>query len=115
MSVTSNRVVGIQFTGDVDAPNLAYSAAANISSPGEIDSVLLALGANTISVPAGAVAVTIIPPAGNTATVILKGVVGDSGVYLHLTDPTSLGIYRAGSSTFVLTVSANITVRLIWS
>ncbi len=115
MSVTSNRVIGIEFTGDVNAPNMAYSAAENASSPGQVIPQLLSTGANTISVPTGATAVTIIPPAGNVITMILKGTSLDIGVSLHLTDPTSLGINRTGSSSFVLTVSGAVTVRMIWS
>ena len=115
MSVTSNRVIGIELTGGVNAPNLSYSAAENASSPGQITSNALATGINSISVPVGAVGMTIVPPAGNIVSIILKGVAGDTGIYLHPTDPTSIGIVRASSPTVVLTVSGNVTVRIIWT
>lgn len=115
MSVTSNRVIGISFSGDIDAPNLAYKAAENTSAPGRIDRTDLSSGANTITVPTGFKAVTIIPPAGNTTLITLKGVTGDTGVPLHLTDPSSIGL-DSTESTFVLTAAGSITgVRLIWT
>lgn len=115
MAVTSNRVIGIALTGDVNAPNLAYPAAENIVSPGSIQVTDLVLGANTITVPSDAVGVTILPPSGNTIGVTLKGISGDTGVPLHPTDPTSIGL-SAGATTFVVTVVDNIaTVRFIWT
>lgn len=115
MSVTSKRVIGISLSGDVNAPALAYAAAVNVASPGEIDVLTLASGANTITVPAGFAAVTIVPPAGNTNLITLKGVTGDTGVPLHLTDPSSIGL-DSTESTFVLNAAAQIVgVRLIWT
>jgi len=102
MSVTSKRVVSISFTGDVNAPNLDYPAADNASSPGIITETVLALGANTITVPTGFKGFTIIPPSGNTTLITLKGVTGDTGVPLHLTDPTSIGL-DSTESTFIWT------------
>lgn len=115
MAVNATRVIGIGLTGDVNAPNLAYSAAANAASPGMVQNIALTTGANTITVPTGAKAVTIIPPAANTVTMQLKGITGDTGVRLHLTDPSSIAIDIAVTATFVITVSGALTLRFIWT
>jgi|SRR5688572_8488784 len=114
MAVAGNRSIAISFTGDVNAPSLIHSAAENAASPGEIESVVLASGNNTITPPVGFKAVTILPPAGNTNLITLKGVNGDTGVPLHKTDPTSIGL-DSTVVTFVLNAAAETTVRLIWS
>lgn len=117
MAVTSTRRIIIELTGDIEASN-SFAAASNSASPGKVDVVTLAIGANTITPPSGGTtpkSVTIIPPAANTATITLKGISGDTGVVLHLTDPTSIGLNSA-TTTFVLTASAEIVgVRLVWS
>ncbi len=115
MAVTSNRVIGIVLAGDVNAPNMAYPAAENVLSPGAIQVTELTAGANTIAVPSDSVAVTILPPAGNTIGITLKGISADTGVILHPTDPTSLGL-SSGVSSFVLTAfGGSATVRFIWT
>ena len=113
MAVTATRSVTIQFSGDVSAAN-TFAAANNTSSPAGIELQTLASGANTITPPSGAKACTIVPPFGNLVTITLKGVTGDTGVVLHLTDPSSIGLNSA-VSTFCLTASDTVTVRLIWS
>lgn len=115
MAVASTRIIGIGFTGDIDAPNLSFNAAENASSPGEIETAVLTTGANTITPPVGAKAVTIIPPAANTVTMQLKGITGDTGIRLHLTDPSSIALDIASTASFVITVSGALTLRMIWS
>lgn len=113
MSITSFRQVIIQFSGDYDAA-IEYEAS-NALSPGDIDIVTLASGNNTITVPSGATGVTIKPPDDNEETITFKGVNGDTGVALHLTDATSIGL-KSSVTSFVLNASATIEdVRLIWS
>lgn len=118
MSVTSNRNVQVEFSGDISF-GLIQSALANTVSPGEAEVQTLVSGANTISVPvvSGIVvtALTIIPPAGNTALMTLKGITGDTGIPLHLTDPTSIALDTTFGS-LVLNAAADIVgVRLVWS
>src|SRR5258706_439561 len=117
MSVTSTRYISITFTSDVTGTEKIV-AAANTSSPGSITVHTLALGLNTITVPvAGAppTCATIIPPAGNTQSIILKGVTGDTDVRIHNTDPTSLGLDNS-VATFVLTAGGTVTgLRIIRS
>src|SRR5712672_2440886 len=106
MSVASNRSITLTDTGDVEYAQ-SFSAAVNASGSGQNQLVNLASGANTITVPTSARAVTIIPPSGNITTITLKGVTGDTGVSLHLTDPTSIGLN--GVTTFCLTAGGTIT------
>jgi|SRR3990167_1221050 len=114
MAVAAIRTVSNVFTGDITA-EVSSAAATNTSSPGKIDIVTLSSGANTITPPSSARACTIIPPSSNTTLITLKGVAGDTGIVLHLTDPTSIAINSA-SSTFVLSAAAQLAgVRLIWS
>jgi hypothetical protein len=59
------------------------------------------------------VAATIIPPSGNVVTLTLKGITGDTGVGLHLTQPTSLAL--ATGAAFGITAGATVTIRIIWT
>lgn len=117
MAVTSNRTQTITYTGDVTGTE-TVSAAQNAASPGSVTLHTLSSGANTITAPTGGstvVSATILPPAGNTQTLTLKGVTGDTGVGLHLTDPTTIAL-AASVTTFCLTAGGTITgLRIYWS
>lgn len=118
MSVTANRETTIQFTGDLEL-SITESAVANTTSPAQIAIVDLVATNNTQTVPtAGSTqptAVTIIPPSGNTNVITLKGTNADTGVALHLTDPTTITLSTSVTS-IVLAVSTTVAgVRLVWS
>jgi len=114
MATTSTRTTSIGFVGDVDT-NLQIAAASNGSSPAQIDLLTLAAGDNTLTAPVTPTAVTIIPPAGNTHALLLKGDAADVGVSLHLTDPTTIALANAQTS-FILNAAAQIVgVRTIWT
>lgn len=117
MAVTATRKITITLSGDFVGTE-QYSAASNAVSPGVRQLIVLASGANTITPPLGATpkAVTIIPPSGNVISITLKGVTGDTGVLLHLTDPSSFGLGSA-TNTFVLTAGSLFTnpVTLLWT
>lgn len=118
MAVNALRTVTINLSGDVISDKI-YSAAQNGVSPGSITLHSLAAGANTITVPLmtgitvkGA---TIIPPAGNLQSIILKGVTGDTGVTLSNVDPTSIA-FETAPANFVLTAGGIInSLRIIWT
>lgn len=115
MSVVSNRSQTIVFTGDVTGTE-TVSAAANAASPGSITVQSLTVGANTVNVPVGTcTAVTIVPPSGNVQTLILKGVTGDTGIGMHLTDPTTIALASTVTS-FCITAGGSVTAcRFYWS
>ena len=118
MSVTSSRTIQVQFSGD-NSEQIIQSALDNIVSPGMNVVQSLVMGANTITAPVvSGLVVTglmIIPPSGNTSLMTLKGVTGDTGIPLHLTDPTSLALDTTFVSLVINAAAAIIGVRLIWS
>jgi hypothetical protein len=117
MATTSNRTISVAFTGDLIS-SLAFAAAANVASPGSISILTLASGFNTITLPTGGSTVKgaiIVPPSGNTQTLTLKGITGDTGVPLHKTDPCSI-TFETGTTTFGLTAGGTVTgLRIIWT
>lgn len=117
MSASAIRTTTIVYTGDVVGTE-TITAATNAASPASVEIKTLSSGANTITVPTGGstvVACTIVPPTGNTQTMILKGVTGDTGVGLHLTDQTAIAL-AAGTVNFVITAGGTITgLRLYWT
>lgn len=112
MSITSNRSVTIEFTGDIEYSQ-TFEAAVVSTGSGQNQKVALSSGNNTITVPSSAVAVTILPPSDNTVVLTLKGVAGDTGISLSLTDPTSIGLN--GVSSFVLNAASAVSVRFIYN
>lgn len=117
MAVASTRAIAITFAGDFVASD-SFSAANNAASPGSATLHTLSSGANTITVPTGGATVkgaTIIPPAANAQSIILKGVTGDTGVTLSNTDPTSIA-FETAPANFVLTAGGTITgLRIVWT
>lgn len=117
MAASARRKITITYSGDVEGEQ-ELNAANNTASPAQIENVVLADGANTITVPAGATAVTIAKPADNTYALLLKSVDGDTGVRLHDTDPDTLSLDDSVAS-FVINATlgevGTCTLRLFWS
>lgn len=78
-------------------------------------SAILSTGFQSIAIPATAVGVAIVPPIGNTVTMTLKGVSGDTGLPIA-TGVSTRYMFPLGQSTFGITLGAGgpITVELIW-
>lgn len=115
MAVTSTRTETIAYTVDEVSTNVA-TAASNAASPGQVQPIALSMGNNTITVPAAGttpVAVRIQPPAGNTQALIIKGVNGDTGISIHLTDYTTIAL-AAGVTSFVINAAGAVNIRLFW-
>jgi hypothetical protein len=117
MATTATRVTTITYSGDVNGTETT-GGAANAASPAQSQIITLAVGANTITAPASGTtptALTIIPPAGNATAVTLKGVSGDTGIPIHLTDSLTISL-ASGFTSLVLSVGTQIVgVRLLWS
>ena len=115
MAVNALRTTTITYTGDVS--NTIVETLSNSNSPGQTDLITLASGANTIAVPTGGsapVSCTIVPPLGNTISITLKGVSGDTGIKLNIGADTTISLDPTQTS-FVLTAGASLVgVRLIW-
>lgn len=113
MTVTSNRSVTITWTGDVEYSQV-FDASVNEDGSGNSYLVDLSSGNNSITIPSSAIAVTIIKPSDNTVALIAKGVNGDTGIILSLTDPDSFSL--GDSATLVLNAASALTgLRLIFS
>ena len=117
MAVTATRSTTITYTVDTVGTQV-INAASNAASPGSVEIKTLASGANTITPPTGGsspVSVTCVPPAGNTQTLTLKGVTGDTGFGLHLTDPFTVTLATT-TTTFVITAGGTVTgMRMYWT
>lgn len=120
MAVASTRAVTITYAGSL-VGSFVFNAANNANAPGDIDVFTLASGNNTIPFPTGGTVVqaaTIIPPAGNTNTITVKGTNADTGVAIHKTDPTTLALDTTTTTqtSIVLTVGSTISgLRIVWS
>lgn len=118
MAVNAARTITINFTGDVIGDKI-FAAAENTVSPGSITIHELIAGPNTIVVPLATgftvKGATIIPPAGNLQSLVLKGIAGDTGITLSMTDPTSIA-FQTAPVNFILTSGGTISgLRIVWT
>lgn len=110
--ITSNsRVINI-FTGDFNLQSVS-SALENTNSPGSVQDLSLSTGNNTVTPPSNSTSCTILFPTGNVILVTLKGVNGDTGIVLHPTDPTRIGLNS--TTAFVLSAASAVSIKIIWS
>lgn len=58
--------------------------------------------------------VQIFPPSGNTGTITLKGVTGDTGFQIHKTEMTELRFPSITASSFGILCSADTTIEFVW-
>lgn len=87
----------------------------NANSPIYPQSMTLASGFNSITVPTKAGGVVLVPPAGNTNSLVLKGITGDTGVTLSKTAPTMLSFDTTPPSTIGITAGASTSdFRCYW-
>ncbi len=119
MSATSTRTISMAFSAGAITATPSAAAATNLNSPAAIAApITLAPGDNTIPVPTGGAvtkAVTIVKPAGNVATIKLKGAGGDTGIVVDPTDPDSFSL-GASQVNIILNASTTVTgLVLIWS
>jgi hypothetical protein len=89
--------------------NRTISTTLTMGVCGVMTEVTLASGANTITVPTNAAGCVIIPPSGNTQTLTLKGVTGDTGIALSKTNPFMLAFDSTPPASFVITAGALTT------
>lgn len=117
MATTALRTTTIVYTGDTTGTE-TIPAASNAASPGSVEIKTLASGANGITVPSGGattVSCTIVPPVGNTTSITLKGVSGDTGIRLHDTDPSTISIDPSTTSFFLTTTVIITGVKFYWT
>lgn len=118
MAVAANRSTTITLTGDVTATQ-TVDAAENAAASGAVTVQALSSGFNSVSVPASTgvtvTSVTIVPPAGNTTAITLKGVTGDTGLRLHDTDPTTIALHSSLTAIGLTAGAAIQGVRFFWT
>jgi hypothetical protein len=105
--MTVGAVVSVSGMGS-GAPGgeVAFGASiVNATSVADVAMVTLLNGANTIGIPTGAVGCFFVPYPSNVQTLTLKGVTGDTGVPLHVTNPIVISF--GGGNTFVITAGGN--------
>ena len=83
-----------------------FTIAGNSANNFQVNSVTLASGANTVTVPTWAVGCIINPNVTNTTGLTLKGVTGDTGVALDPSGPTLLNFPATTPASFVLTAAS---------
>jgi hypothetical protein len=106
MAKTAVPAISVQCTGDgISAFTIAVSPAQNATSPANHQLVAVISGNVTVTPPSGTLYALIVPPSGSTVTKTLKGVAGDTGVPLSLTNPSLISL-AVSPGTFVLTGSA---------
>lgn len=117
MTITAVTTTKVTYSGDEATDGTGLSSSnTNSNAPGAgAFRQALASGFNTITLPTGFTinGVDVIPPAGNTTSMTLKGVTGDTGIPIHLTAVTRLGL-PSGATTFGITTGAIMTVKLAY-
>ena len=116
MAITASYTLNLALSGD-QVLNLAFVSAANAGSPFQEQLITTINGANTLTAPLGGstpVGLIIIPPAANAITMILKGVTGDTGVPLHLTNPFITSLATTFVSCVITTNAIMTGLRIIW-
>jgi len=112
------KISTLSMSGSVQGDTVTESFGAftitNAAAPGAVpQNVALASGANTLTVPAGAVWFMLVPPALSIVTKTLKGVTGDTGVVMAPALPFAFG-FNPGTVSFVITASGAETVQVFW-
>lgn len=117
MAVTSQVYLGFVASGGV-VVNEQVATTSNTNGAGKMDLLTLALGDNVITVPSSGTVpkgVVIVPPAANNTTLVLKGVGGDTGVKIHVTEPTYLSLDPTQASFIINTAGTVTGIRLFWN
>ena len=115
MTITAVRTSSVSYSGDAAQAGTGVSTSSTNSAAPMIGAqvVNLSSGFNTITLPTGFTiyGVDFTPASGNTATLTLKGVTGDTGVPLHLTKTASIS-FASGTTTFGITAGAATSATL---
>lgn len=117
MAITAVTTFSTVYSGGEAASGAGVTASTTNTNAVATGSAFYSLtsGFNSVTVPTGfsVQGYTIFPPSGNTTSIILKGITGDTGVRLHNTVPTQMGI-DSSVTAIGLTVGAGVTVRIAW-
>jgi len=118
MSTTAVNNNYVKFGGDVEADYI-LSTGELLNSPAKIDIISLAIGDNTVDVPAvtgyTVHGLVIVPPDGNLEAPILKGDAADVGITLSETRASVIQFGATPPASVILTsLTVAVGFRLIW-
>lgn len=117
MSITAVFTGGASYSGDESTAGTATTASSTNSDAPDFGARLVNLssGFNTITLPTGhtVYGVSIFPPSGNSTSLTLKGITGDTGIPLHVTKASHIALVT-GATTFGLTAGSAMSVRLAY-
>ena len=104
--------------GDVTSPAGRYVigplSIANTLAVGEIHTIDLASGFNTVSVGDNSTGCILVPPSNNTSTIKIKGVTGDTGVLLSKTKPSVITLDSGVTNIGITAGGAIANVQFVW-
>lgn len=112
-ATASVTITGSVAGGPSGSKTMSIPVISSATSTDALGVVALSSGFNSVTVPSNTTGVVIVPPAGNTQTITLKGVTGDTGIPLHVTNATLLTL-PSSSTTLGVTVGGAITCELFW-
>jgi len=118
MSTIAVNTNYVKFSGDVNQ-EFILTTDGLLASPAKADLISLAIGANTITVPAitgfTVHGVVIVPSDSNTEEPTLKGVSGDTGFKLSASRASVIQFGATPPASIVLTsLTVAVGFRLIW-
>ncbi len=114
MPVTSNRSIVLNQTGDVEYTQ-EFPAVVSPVGSGVNQLVTLDTTALVVTVPTSCVAVTILPPVSNTTALTVSGTTSDTGISIHPSDPSSIGLSTTQTIIALTATTTTADVRLIFS
>lgn len=119
MSKTATLTATLSISGDgVNESDVIIGPLVISPSPALRTIISLSPGANTVTIPTGAGAVSyclLIPPSNSVNSKVLKGVTGDTGVQLITSSPMLLpALTFASPTTFVITSGGFETLTVYW-
>lgn len=110
---TSVRLTGTRTGGNVSTHTIDTGALTNSDAPHAILTQRINATFAAVTFPAlnGSAVIkgVIIKPLNGSGTITLKGVTGDTGIPLHVTEPTFLRLASVTASNFGITTSADVT------
>jgi hypothetical protein len=114
MATSGSWKIAGTINGYLEGPATVSATIVAPTTAVDVRQSLVAVGAgfNAITVPTGATAVLIEPPAANAQTITAKGVTGDTGIALSPTQPSVLSL--GTSPSLGLTVGGAVTIELVF-
>ena len=110
MAITAFIGISGTITGTLSGTeSLAASVSIASGVVPQTTQVTLGNGANTVTVPANANGFLFTPASGNSQTLTLKGVSGDTGIALHPTNPLLLFFPASPPASLVITAGGATT------